>query len=87
MPATIYLRDGRCIALRDAATVTQEFRATSFNFVPTLVCRDGAGNVLAQFERETVLGFRRESSPPSVALRLAGRDQRPAEQALGTAAD
>jgi len=87
MAATIYLRDGSSISVRDATTVTQEFRATIINFVPTLVCRDRGGNILAQFERDTVLGYRRENSPAHLALRLSTRNQHVAGQTLGTAAD
>jgi hypothetical protein len=87
MAAIVYLRDGRCIALHDAVTVSQEFHARSYRFVSTLVCRDSVGNVIAEFERDTVLGFRRMSTPKRAALHLIDGDQQPAPLAMGHAAD
>lgn len=59
MHATIYLRDGSRPAVLDARTVQEEYCPETTGLVLKLVCRDAAGHVVADFDRETVLAYRR----------------------------
>jgi hypothetical protein len=62
MAVTIYLRDGRRLDVFEATAVAQDFIPSPSGLLSTLVCRDQSGAVVAQFDRASVLGYRRPRS-------------------------
>jgi hypothetical protein len=86
MAATIYMRDGTRLIVLEASSVAQEYRADTVDLLLKLVCRDSSGNVVAQFDRETVLAFRRSPSGDSRKTRRSYGHQSPAAAASDFAA-
>ena len=58
MPTTIYLRDGNPLVILETHTITTELLVTDSGFRHALVCRDRRGQIVATFDRESVLAYR-----------------------------
>ncbi len=70
MATTIFFRNGDQLAVVEAVVVAEELLLTLDGFRKHLVCRDHAGHIVAQFERDTILGYRRMHSKDERVIEL-----------------
>lgn len=60
MAATIYLRDGGHLVILETHTVTSELVISDSGYRHALICRDRRGQIVARFDRDSVLAYRRK---------------------------
>jgi hypothetical protein len=70
MTATIFFRNGDQHVVVEAIAVAEELLLTPDGFRKHLVCRDHTGHIVAQFDRDTVLGYRRIHSKDEHVIEL-----------------